>query len=95
MDRLRLACPAAKPHRKHWEAPLPRAALRPFRPDKTIIAVQHTGVQQTFLSRSGTAQRRAKAESSYAQFIFLLSGADHDQMDRMRTHLTNMRWLGT
>ena len=29
-------------------------------------------------------------KSSYAQFIFLLSGADHDQMDRMRTHLTNM-----
>ena len=29
-------------------------------------------------------------KSSYAQFIFLLSGADHDQMDRMRSHLTNM-----
>jgi HAD superfamily hydrolase (TIGR01490 family) len=29
-------------------------------------------------------------KSSYAQFIFLLSGADHDQMDRMRTHMTNM-----
>ena len=29
-------------------------------------------------------------KSSYAQFLFLLSGADHDQMDRMRTHMTNM-----
>ena len=29
-------------------------------------------------------------KSSYAQFIFLLSGADHDQMDRMRAHMANM-----
>lgn len=29
-------------------------------------------------------------KSTYAQFLFLMSGADHDQMDRMRSYLTNM-----
>ena len=29
-------------------------------------------------------------KSSYAQFLFLMSGADHDQMDRMRSYVTNM-----
>ena len=29
-------------------------------------------------------------KSAYAQFLFLLSGADHEQMDRMRSYITNM-----
>ncbi|HEU4361504.1 MAG TPA: HAD-IB family hydrolase, partial [Mycobacterium sp.] len=38
----------------------------------------------------GLINRRTVLKSSYAQFLFLLSGADHDQMERMRSHLTNM-----
>ena len=38
----------------------------------------------------GLLNRRAVLKSSYAQFLFLMSGADHDQMDRMRTYLTDM-----
>lgn len=38
----------------------------------------------------GLINRRTVLKSSYAQFLMLLSGADHDQMERMRTHLTNM-----
>ena len=34
--------------------------------------------------------RRAVLKSSYAQFLFLMSGADHDQMDRMRSYVTAM-----
>ena len=29
-------------------------------------------------------------KSAYAQFLFLMSGADHEQMDRMRSYITNM-----
>ena len=58
--------------------------------DKTIIAKSSTlAFSKPFFSQ-GLLNRRAVLKSSYAQFIFLLSGADHDQMDRMRTHLANM-----
>ncbi len=38
----------------------------------------------------GLINRRTVLKSSYAQFLFLMSGADHDQMDRMRSYITNM-----
>ena len=38
----------------------------------------------------GLLNRRAVLKSSYAQFLFLMSGADHDQMDRMRSYVTSM-----
>ncbi len=38
----------------------------------------------------GLINRRAVLKSTYAQFLFLMSGADHDQMDRMRSYVTNM-----
>ena len=38
----------------------------------------------------GLINRRAVLKSTYAQFLFLMSGADHDQMDRMRSYITNM-----
>src|SRR5271168_1895586 len=58
--------------------------------DKTIIAKSSTLAFSKPFFDQGLLNRRAVLKSSYAQFIFLLSGADHDQMDRMRTHLTNM-----
>ncbi len=58
--------------------------------DKTIIAKSSTLAFSKPFFNQGLLNRRAVLKSSYAQFIFLLSGADHDQMDRMRTHLTNM-----
>lgn len=58
--------------------------------DKTIIAKSSTLAFSKPFFAQGLLNRRAVLKSSYAQFIFLLSGADHDQMDRMRTHLTNM-----
>jgi hypothetical protein len=30
----------------------------------------------------------AVLKSAYAQFVFMLAGADADQMDRMRAHIT-------
>ncbi|MFC9788088.1 HAD-IB family hydrolase [Rhodococcus sp. NPDC127528] len=58
--------------------------------DKTIIAKSSTLAFSRPFFDQGLINRRSVLKSSYAQFLFLLSGADHDQMERMRTHLTNM-----
>ncbi|OBF86754.1 inhibition of morphological differentiation protein [Mycobacterium sp. 852002-51163_SCH5372311] len=58
--------------------------------DKTIIAKSSTLAFSKPFFAQGLLSRRAVLKSSYAQFIFLLSGADHDQMDRIRAHMTNM-----
>jgi len=58
--------------------------------DKTVIAKSSTLAFSKPFFNQGLLNRRAVLKSSYAQFIFLLSGADHDQMDRMRIHMTNM-----
>jgi HAD superfamily hydrolase (TIGR01490 family) len=58
--------------------------------DKTIIAKSSTLAFSKPFFDQGLLNRRAVLKSTYAQFIFLLSGADHDQMDRMRAHMTNM-----
>src|SRR6202453_1341237 len=70
-------------------SPSPRTAAF-FDLDKTIIAKSSTLAFSKPFFDQGLLNRRAVLKSSYAQFIFLLSGADHDQMDRMRTHMTNM-----
>ncbi|KKC01587.1 HAD-IB family hydrolase [Mycobacterium nebraskense] len=58
--------------------------------DKTIIAKSSTLAFSKPFFNQGLLNRRAVLKSSYAQFIYLLAGADHDQMDRMRVHMTNM-----
>lgn len=58
--------------------------------DKTVIARSSTFVFSKPFFDQGLITRRTVLESSYAHFMFLLSGADHDQMERMRAHLTEM-----
>ncbi len=58
--------------------------------DKTIIAKSSTLAFSKPFFDQGLLNRRAVLKSSYAQFLFLLSGADHDQVERMRRHLANM-----
>lgn len=58
--------------------------------DKTVIAKSSTLAFSKPFFDQGLINRRAVLKSTYAQFLFLMSGADHDQMDRMRTYLTNM-----
>lgn len=58
--------------------------------DKTVIAKSSTYVFSKPFYAQGLLNRRAVLESSYAHFLFMLSGADHDQMERMRANLTNM-----
>jgi len=70
------------------DRPIRTAAF--FDLDKTVIAKSSTlAFSKPFFSQ-GLINRRAVLKSSYAQFLFLMSGADHDQIDRMRSYLTNM-----
>ncbi len=79
------------------ELPEPGEKLRPpkrvaafFDLDKTVIAKSSAFVFSRPFYDQGLLSRRTVLESSYAHFLFLLSGADHDQMERMREHLTKM-----
>ncbi len=70
------------------DRPIRTAAF--FDLDKTVIAKSSTlAFSKPFISQ-GLINRRAVLKASYAQFLFLMSGADHDQMDRMRSYITNM-----
>ncbi len=56
--------------------------------DKTIIAKSSTFAFSRRFFQEGLINRRAVLKSSYAQFMFLLAGADAEQMDRMRARIT-------
>jgi HAD superfamily hydrolase (TIGR01490 family) len=83
------------------DAQIPRQQLSPerrgpartaafFDLDKTVIAKSSTLAFSKPFFDQGLINRRAVLKSTYAQFFFLMSGADHDQMDRMRAYVTNM-----
>ena len=63
----------------------PAAAF--FDLDKTIIAKSSTLAFGRPFFHGGLINRRAVLKSTYAQFMYLLGGADEDQMDRMRDYL--------
>src|SRR3954467_14766882 len=58
--------------------------------DKTVIAKSSTLAFSKPFFDQGLLNRRAVLKSSYAQFLFLMSGADHEQMSRMRSYVTAM-----
>jgi HAD superfamily hydrolase (TIGR01490 family) len=58
--------------------------------DKTVIATSSTLAFSRSFYRGGLVNRRAVLKSSYAQFVYLLQGADADQMDRMREYLKSL-----
>lgn len=83
------------------DAPVPDSAVKaaPSSPvrtaaffdlDKTVIAKSSASAFNKSFLEQGLLNRRAVLKSSYAQFLLLMSGADHDQMDRMRSYLTSM-----
>jgi len=77
----------------------PRAAAAPaagraaagaaafFDLDKTVIAKSSTLAFGRPFYRGGLVNRRAVLKSSFAQFVYLLQGADEDSMNRMRDYL--------
>jgi HAD superfamily hydrolase (TIGR01490 family) len=58
--------------------------------DKTIIARSSTLAFSRPFYAGGLINRRTVLRSAYAQFVYLLGGADHDQMERMRDYLSAM-----
>jgi HAD superfamily hydrolase (TIGR01490 family) len=58
--------------------------------DKTIIAKSSVLAFGRPFYQGGLINRRAVLRSAYAQFVFALAGADHDQIERMRAYLTSM-----
>lgn len=66
----------------------PTAAF--FDLDKTVIARSSTLAFSRPFYQGGLINRRAVLKSAYAQFVYLVGGADHDQMERMRAYLSAM-----
>ena len=58
--------------------------------DKTIIAKSSTLAFSRPFFHEGLINRRAVLKSTYAQFLFLLAGADSDQIERMRANITSL-----
>ncbi|NJP99065.1 HAD family hydrolase [Streptomyces zingiberis] len=66
---------------------VPRTAAF-FDLDKTVIAKSSALAFSTSFYRGGLINRRTVLRTAYAQFVFLLGSADHDQTERMRQYLS-------
>ncbi len=68
---------------------MPRQAAF-FDLDKTIIAKSSTLAFSKPFQAGGLISRRAVLRSTYAQFMFLVGGADHDQMEKLRQFMSQL-----
>ena len=66
----------------------PTAAF--FDLDKTIIAKSSTLAFSKPFQAGGLITRRAVLRSAYAQFVYLVGGADHDQMEKLRAFMSQL-----
>jgi HAD superfamily hydrolase (TIGR01490 family) len=71
-------------------APVPGRPAAFFDLDKTVIAKSSALAFSRSFYAGGLINRRSVLRSSYAQFMYLLGGADHDQMEKMREFLSRM-----
>ncbi|KQY62692.1 MULTISPECIES: HAD family hydrolase [unclassified Nocardioides] len=80
---------------------MPASAQRPHHPggsreaaffdlDKTIIAKSSTLAFSKPFQAGGLISRRAVLRSAYAQFVYLVGGADHDQMEKLRQFMSQL-----
>lgn len=67
---------------------MPAAAF--FDLDKTIIAKSSTLAFSRPFQAGGLISRRAVLRSAYAQFMYLVGGADHDQMEKLRQFMSQL-----
>ncbi len=58
--------------------------------DKTVIAKSSTLAFGRSFFQGGLINRRVALKTAYAQFVFSLSGADAEQMERLRAQLSAM-----
>ena len=66
----------------------PTAAF--FDLDKTIIAKSSSLAFSKPFQAGGLITRGAMLRSAYAQFVFLVGGADHDQMEKIRAFMSQL-----
>ena len=81
--------PAADEVPARTDAPV-RGMAAFFDLDKTVIAKSSTLAFSRSFYHGGLINRRAVLRSAYAQFVYLVGGADHDQMERMREYLSGL-----
>ncbi|MFT4085170.1 MAG: HAD family hydrolase [Nocardioides sp.] len=58
--------------------------------DKTIIAKSSTLAFSKPFQAGGLISRKALLRSAYSQFVYVLGGADHDQMEKMRQFMSEL-----
>ena len=58
--------------------------------DKTIIAKSSTFAFSKPFQAGGLISRRAVLRSAYAHFVYMVGGADHDQMEKMRQFMSQL-----
>lgn len=58
--------------------------------DKTILAKSSTLAFTKKFYEGGLIKRPDALKAAYAQFVYMLSGADHDQMEQMRVYLSEL-----
>lgn len=58
--------------------------------DKTIIAKSSTLAFSKPFQAGGLISRRSVLRSAYAQFVYLVGGADHDQMEKLRQFMSQL-----
>lgn len=58
--------------------------------DKTIIAKSSSLAFSRPFQAGGLISRGTMLRSAYAQFVFLVGGADHDQMEKMRQFMSQL-----
>lgn len=72
---------------------MPPSSGRPaafFDLDKTVIAKSSTLAFSRSFYHGGLISRRSFLRSAYAQFVYLVAGADHERMERMRHYLSQL-----
>ncbi|WP_308191789.1 HAD family hydrolase [Kitasatospora humi] len=74
----------------HADGARPARTAAFFDLDKTIIAKSSALAFSRPFYQGGLINRRTVLKSAYAQFVFLVGGADHDQMEKMRAYLSAM-----
>ena len=72
------------------ESPALRRTAAFFDLDKTIIARSSSFVFSRSFYQGGLINRRAVLRSAYAHFLYLVGGAAHAQMERMREYLSRL-----
>jgi HAD superfamily hydrolase (TIGR01490 family) len=70
--------------------PAPERSAAFFDLDKTVIARSSTFAFSRPFYAGGLITRAAMLRSAYARFFYQVSGADHDQMERMREYLSRL-----